>query len=91
MKLWDAKRVRMLDNCVTIDTVEGQYVIVLPSDVWLEEWDWEKIEGTERLFEEEEIKCNHPMIMHRINGGCNASGCLCMLNRNDRDHEGEQS
>lgn len=88
LNLWDAKSIKIVDNSIVIDTIEGRFTIVLPKEVVCNAFDWEA-DTVQEYLEGFSVKCNHPPIMHRLHGGCNAPECKCTLMRSDEEHTGE--
>ena len=82
LNLWDADRVKIVEGEILIEFPSNQLHIILPKELELPAFDWLKPE--EIVLEVNEF-CGHRPIMHRISGGCNASGCLCNKTRNDSD------
>lgn len=86
LNLHDAHSCYMEDHSIAIETDTVQVLILLPKAWDVPSWGIKRPELTE-LFLEEEPSCNHPPVMHKLDGGCMAKNCPCENARMDVAHE----
>ena len=77
VNLWDAERLAMDGDSLIIDTRGARYEFKLPVEASLPKFVWQR--GV----------CGHSPFMHKLTGGCTASGCDCPLSRHE-DHIEEE-